>query len=271
MKRRNLTLFFIALLLSANLNLPAAAALRATQDQPVDEKLTREEKREAISLARMFVERLRETRDITPLISEFFASDFSPQNSTLLFEEVAPDVIANLSREELLRCYAAEFNLSYLTFLHFMAIDTPDSSEHIGPEEIFPPELTDLIARNANMESVLGETEDGAASQSEAEFRIQSLEQLRNAMAVMEEAVRLMQDHFTKNPPEQSPFFKENFKQAAKGFDAFKPALQIDEELLNTLPAGARVIEINIPFFQLTLIRSDSGLKIFGATFCIHC
>ncbi len=122
MKRRRLALFCIALVLGANLNLPAAA-IQPTQDQSVDQKLTAQEKREAISLARMFVERLRETRDITPLISEFFVQDFSPQNSMLPFEDVASDVIASLSSEEMLRRYAGEFNLVYLICLCLMSID----------------------------------------------------------------------------------------------------------------------------------------------------
>ncbi len=86
----------------------------------------------------------------------------------------------------------------------------------------------------------------------------------------MEADVRVLQDRFASNPPEQSIFFTKNFKQVAKGFDAFKPSLLIDEKLSNTLPAGARMIEIDIPFFALILTHSDGGLKVFRTAFHVH-
>ena len=86
----------------------------------------------------------------------------------------------------------------------------------------------------------------------------------------MEEAVKLMQDHFTKRPPEQSPFFTENSKELKKTFDTFNPTLRIGKEPAGILPAGARVIEIDIPFFRLALTRSNGGSKIFRTMFYVH-
>lgn len=266
--KKILCLALIALVTVATLNLPAAAR----PSQSADEMLTPEERREAISLARRFVKRLGETRDIAPLIEEFFVSDFSPRDSTLFLEEVAPDAIDALSREELLRCYAAEFNLGYLILLYILSIDRHALSNGTALEEIFPPELSEQIARDPEMASALGEAQSEETSQSETKPRIRSVEQIRKTMSWMEKAVNLMQGYMTNNPPEQSPFFNENFKQASKDLKAFKPALLSDEDIADLLPAGilpagARVAGIGIPFVALILTHSDGKLKIFRTMF----
>ncbi|MEW6212200.1 MAG: hypothetical protein AB1631_27975 [Acidobacteriota bacterium] len=283
MKRQTLAFFFIALVFGANINLPAAAALQSAQDQSVDEKLTPDERREAISLARRFVKRLRETRDITPLIGEFFVSDFSPQKSNpfledlgadVIFEDISSDVIAELSREERVKWYALFFNFFHLATLQVgtMGREDEEESEEEKMKKILPSGLLDLLARNPYTArfSVVGNEEE----QQDEAFQIESVEQMRSAISTMGEAVRLLQGHVTKNPPEQSPVFRKHIEEARKDFH-YDPELYICEKPLDSFPAGARVINIETPPLsypaKLSLIRSGGKLKIIFAMFDFRC
>jgi hypothetical protein len=253
-----LCLAVFALVLGANLT-PTVAA----QQDGEDEKITAGERREAKRLARRFVKRLRETRDISPLITEFFVDDFSPQNCILLSERDDAELISQLSPEERLQCFTLEFNLVYLALLNLMATYPPDSDSEPALEEYFPPDALEMIREDPQLAHWAGVEMDDE----ELQPQIENPDQLRALLSTLEKVVRRMQEYMTQYPPEESPYFKENFRQEKADIEAFEPDLEIITEADCSLPVGARVVSINIPFFipffHLDLVASDDGLKVF--------
>lgn len=72
-------------------------------------KITPSEVREAERIARTFTQRLEQTKDLTPLIEEFFAPGFIDgylkDTKTNRFLTLKRDVARQVSRDELLRYF----------------------------------------------------------------------------------------------------------------------------------------------------------------------
>ena len=110
--------------------------LSAKQDQTT---VTDQEKKEVQEFAKRFVARLLRTRDIKPLIAEFFLSDFTAVPKQDFYEKVAPELYAKLSKNERVRLFVAQENLGYIITLDVMTQAEATSSlpfQHILPAAV---------------------------------------------------------------------------------------------------------------------------------------
>jgi hypothetical protein len=139
----------LALLLSATT--PSAARVRARQDEAAN-KLTPDEARDARELGLRFLERLRETDDIAPLVEELFVKDFDERlrlddGDNLPMTFVRREVALQASPEELRRFYVAEFNFFSLTLEYFGVREKErrdaglEDEEEDSIENMFPPDV----------------------------------------------------------------------------------------------------------------------------------
>src|ERR1051325_171869 len=134
--------------LIAALLLLTFAGSALAQDQTI---VTEPEKREVQEFAKHFVARFLKTRDVRPLLAEYFLSDFTALHKQDFYEKVAPELYAKLSNRERVRLFVAQENLGYLITLDVMT--QPDSQATTGLP--FERLLPAAIARKLNRERLV--------------------------------------------------------------------------------------------------------------------
>ena len=96
-------------------NAPAARQEQSTVTEP--------ERQEVQAFAKRFVARFLKTRDVGPLIPEFFWGDFTTLPKQDFYEKVSPELFAKLTKNERMRLFVAQENLGYIITLDVMATD----------------------------------------------------------------------------------------------------------------------------------------------------
>jgi hypothetical protein len=118
----------------------------AKQDQSL---VTAQEKKEVQDFARQFVARLLKTRDVRPLITEFFLSDFTAVPKQDFYEKVSPELYAKLSKNERVRLFVAQENLGYIITLDVM---TQAEATAGLPFQILPAAVARELSRSRLVE-----------------------------------------------------------------------------------------------------------------------
>lgn len=257
--RRKLAVIFLAVALFSSM---AAAASDNAANYSADEQLMEDVAREANELARLFVRRMRETNDVALVMPELFADDFldrqlsAPESEPFIF--INRSLARSLTRDELLRYYVANVNFRHLNDLYlsgrFPADDPPEA------ERAYPPALARLIARvDADFEKIERAEEGSPAEEAQAVAR------LRASLDVLEEANRLLRAEVEGRKLAQSALYRKAVAEWGERFQHFKPWADSCEEGCYGLPAGARLIIVNVPSFQLKVAPTPAGAKIVSA------
>lgn len=116
-----------------------------------------EEVEEVQQFARLFVRRMQETRDLTPLVGELIATDFAVPDKQDFFERIDPALYVKLSRADKVRWEIAQWNAVYIMNLALTCstVERPyDDSQNVYLE--FLP--ADVAARLEEMETTLDES-----------------------------------------------------------------------------------------------------------------
>lgn len=234
---------FIALILSL---LTFAPALAQTRPE--------EELKQAQEVADRFVKRFRETRDLTPLVGEMFASDFRK----LIEEDTSwsgavgqgTSLVENLRGEERARCYLVSFSLEYLIRLYIAGKIPAESREPL--RNIWSPEMEKFFTE---MEKLDG--------------NIRSEKQARNYLSYLERALVIMQKEVTKNPPEETEIFAKNlaaFEKHLQEHENEQPAAWVSARGEHGRAARTRFARFIIPFHVgLLMVKENSQYKIWLA------
>src|SRR6266702_5386572 len=120
--------------------LMAVSAIAAVAQTDAD-KITPKESREANAFARKFLVRLLQTKDIKPLIREFFVKDFLQRVTSdedadwgdfLRNDQVSPE-----RRSQLARFYIAEINWFYLNMLNLYSKSTIDTDSNSDVDDAY--------------------------------------------------------------------------------------------------------------------------------------
>ena len=117
------------------------------QDQAT---VTEQEKKEVQEFARRVVARLLKTRDVRPLIAEFFLNDFTTVPKQDFYEKVSPELYAKLSKNERVRLFVAQENLGYIITLDVMAQDK--ATDGVPFERILPVSVARKLSRSRLVE-----------------------------------------------------------------------------------------------------------------------
>jgi len=233
-------------------------AILATPSVTPAQRITSQENHEAHDLADRFIRRLRETRDLRPLLSEFFVADVKTSGLTDPFWSRSVNLNvpagANLTDRELWDFYAAKFTVDYLTMLNLASKTSLDSLDKLKPEEL-----------------------DRYTPQSIADYsktiRIPEREPPPHDLAmwiysIKTHTVSLLQEELTKRPPEETELFKTNLASFARHVNEPKNPWG-KPSVANVAGPDMRLITMEIPFHVgLILARENAQLKIwFAATF----
>jgi hypothetical protein len=255
MGKKVLLLALIASLMIGSTNSARAEQTQKESESPRQhgsEQITPEEIKQARDLADRFIKRLRETRDLTPLVSEMFASSFK---RTIVEDDSwggivgqGRSLVEHISSEQRLRCFIVGFNLQYLLRL-YIAGNAPLDSKEASVGDKLPPTLVRFMKENLPPEDSV-ETTEGA----------------QVMMSFLERAVALMQEEIAKNPPEQTEQFKANlaaFEAHLNEHAEERPSVRVIDENRNGLVAGTRLIRMVIPFHVgLIMVQEKDGLKL---------
>ena len=253
MRTSLITTLLISILLVGGDCLAVPRAPAFGQDQST---VTAEEKQQVQKFAKQFVERLQQTRDVAPLIPEFFISDFTSFWKQDFYEKVAPKLYARLSKTERVRLFVAQENLGYLITLDVMT--QPDSK----PTVVDPPFkriLPDAIAQRLKRSRLVEGT---------AQFA--NRKELFRELINLEKAIRQARPFLKKQNLEQSPDFRKKIGKFERdrylGYRVRASA--IDEDLkrelgLGRFAVGERLFSVDTPILlELVLVNDRGRLRI---------
>jgi hypothetical protein len=221
------------------------------------QQITPDEQREAQQLGDHFIQRLRETRDLRPLLSEFFVSDVKKSGLVDPFWgrsvnlNVPPG--ANLTDREVWDYYAAKFTVDYLSLLNLASKVSLDSLAKLRPEDF--DELTPQRVRDYTKTLNLPKREPPPKEQVEIIFTVK--DRLR----------ALYQQELKEHPPEETGAFRKNLLSFTKHLQD-KNNLWGRPSTITGDPPYERYIRMEIPFdVGLILVKENGHLKIwFAAT-----
>lgn len=234
---------FIALIL---IFLNCATALAQTRPE--------EELKQAQEVADRFVKRFRETRDLTPMVGEMFASDFrrliEEDDSWSGVVGRGRSLVENLRGDERVRCYVVSFSLEYLVRLYIAGKIHAESREPL--RNIWTPEMEKLFTEMEKLDRT-----------------IKSEKQARNYLSYLERALVVMQKELLKNPPEETELFRQNlaaFEKHLQGHENEQPAAWASAGMEHGRPPGTRFAKFIIPFHVgLLMVKENGQYKIWLA------
>jgi len=222
-------------------------------------KITQGEASEAERIARSFTERLEQTKDLTPLIEEFFAHDFIggylKDTGTNRFLILKREVARQVDRDELLRYYVVSLNAGYLNTVYIHSKYPSTSSKDIPEEELIPLDVARLVKNHPYTAFYKSKEE------------IDSVEQLRSYMDLWEKAGALLRKRLVRSKAERSEGYRLTLADWAVRFHLYEPWLRDWGDGCLGLPKGTRLIAVNIPVFQLYLVVIGGKMKIVSAMY----
>jgi hypothetical protein len=196
------------------------------------EKLTAEEERDAIQVARQFVEGFEELNNLPALIDKLYVKEFDARLRSKLNEysyvvSVEPEVTESASREDLRRFYAAALGFYYIgMFIYGLEeykrrqAGEPPGGPEPGIHDLLPPSVIDVLRSDPILVQVVteaeeeerrrnssrsGEASQGAGSRQEEEPEargnaIRSLDELRHYISTLEKANALTRAYLKTLP-----------------------------------------------------------------------
>lgn len=315
------TRFIITLLLVFAMSLttatrPSIARERLRFETEDEGELSKRDERDALELVARFSERLRQTHDFGQIADEMFVHDFSAR-----LQQAEPNVppfcflnkrlVREASPGELRRYYVAAMNFFALFYSLAEASAHPkkkDEAEAVAAEEseakdvevelnfeeVLPPEIMDVLARDPTLALVIQELrkdeenesgkednssqpatggdstqaasatskndDDGGSTEKNELAIIEGFVQLKSVSETLEKAVELMRQRLASLPA---------VKSAAPKGDAAKVEpetrnvkLFITDEIFFGYPKDTQFIHVDVLPFCLTLKRIDGQLKI---------
>lgn len=238
--------------------------------------LTDVEKKEAEKLASQFAVRFSQTKDLRPLLKEFFSDDFIERykkkslgdidgNDRNIFIipglYVRKQILKDVSSKEWENIYIASNNflLSGMTFLAKIILQNKDKDNEGDADEsidkMFSPKLRTLFDKNQNLADVI---ERKGKSRP-----ISSVDELKTAIEVLDQGTKI------SNEEQPEALTEKEIRNMFELIDGRLPnntKADITDEGEYGLPKGTRVIHTLSPLmYYLTLVKKDNKLVIVDA------
>lgn len=220
-------------------------------------EITPEEEKEAKAFAESFIERMRETRDLKPLINELFISKFKDLDEFWWATVGLPiKRVDSLNADERLKLYCDKVTIDYQTRLYFYSklsdsqITNLKDNDEIN-ENLFPPALINY----------------GKTIKIPDE-KMSDRELMLLAMKYSENTLNLWREETIKNPPEITEQFRANLEIFSKHLEDKdnnwgKPFASVMDKEKYGLPAGTKIIRLEIPFhIGLVMAKEEGKMKI---------
>lgn len=258
-------LLFLCLMLLPS---PGCLSLAETISQTHTRQISEQEKQEVEAVAKSFVARLQQTRDLAPLLKEFYLSDFLKRNVqtaaqsstkfiTLNFAPefpIKPVLIHQASLTDWQELYVGYQNLKYFMVL---TIATLPEKSGVPQNEIFPPEVEKLLKSQTKL----------------ASSGINTLKKLRRLNATLKQACATLRAQFNQQPPESSAIYHQRIGQFIDQHgNVMQAGVYVNPQADSGFPSQTPFFHIitAAPFLELRLVRTTAGLKIIFARMYLY-
>ncbi len=262
MKRVASVLIIVCLLLVGG----SQPASMAQTDQP---KATKAEAKEARELALNFTIQFTETQDLTPIIRDFYFSDFVERYKSFKLKDLntravdlylAPGLeynsrlLATADAQDWERFYAATNNFLLLGFISALKSQSAETA-NIKPSDLYPSEVIELLHQNSTLANMI--------VRKGRDKPVGTVAEMRAATATLVQAVTIIRAKQKGRPPLITN--KTELATLIMNDDFFEPRVEVlDESGFFGFPKGTRFLIMNTPLgLQLMLARDTDRLRIF--------
>ena len=228
-----------------------AAVLEAEEQTPAPPStLSADQTRAAIALADQFLKQAGDSRDLQPVVKNLFASDFLDRyvadRSNNPLTNLAPDAAARLSHEDLERFFALTNNLYSLEAANPVASASLESLLSAA-SVLLPDDVAALLKSSLT----------GAAA-----HPIANADQLRSLLGPLGDAVSALALQMPAGLVPPTP--AGGTAAPPRSDDLMKPwAVKCDEACFG-YPAGTELTAINVPLYQLLMVKDRGQMKILS-------
>jgi hypothetical protein len=252
-------ILLLILLLTSSISLTGYCKART---QTSDEQLSVSESLEIRQFVRTFGSKLRNTRDLTPFLTEPPASTLL---DTLLLDRndslplVSDVLISRSNLKELREFWIATVNLAYLSELYVYTRTSVKGirTYELPHEQQYPPAVVRLMKRNPILSKWWQQYDSDSPEQT-----ARTIEQLRDLTATFQKAGTLMRARFKAHPPELTVQYRKNIAYLSKYLRVVNVDGCNSVDDCAGLPLHTKTITVNIPVLTLMLARIDGQLKI---------
>jgi hypothetical protein len=237
----------------------------AVNGQTEDEvPISVQEKVEAQQAARLFVSRMQQTRDVTPLINELFLPDFISHFVSGDCECISPSLYSQFSASERSRWFVALYNYSYLVTLDVLNRPKRNYSEdelrNLGFTSILPH---DLAVRLQNLIT------------QETQYQITDHQSFESLLNSMEGLLAEARQYLAQQNIEQTPEFQRELDDRITDTDiGYRVRAYIggnnikDCEPLIGFPANQKFYRVEVPLMMgVILVRDGGQMRIVRLTY----
>jgi len=232
--------------------LMVSLAISGTPPAPRQEQstVTDQERQEVQAFAKRFVARFIKTRDVRPLITEFFWSDFTTLPKQDFYEKVSPELYAKLSKNERVRLFVDQENLGYIITLDVMASDSK-TTEGLPFEKILPAGVARRLSASRLVE--------GTAKFTNRRELLQELSRVEKAILEARPFLK------RKNLEQSEAFLKRLTKFEHDPHLGYRVRSSlIDDDLKRELgfarlAAGQKVFSVDTPILIELIVVNDGG------------
>lgn len=267
MQKRIVSVFLVVLLSITPL-------LGQKSNEPDEPTLTKAEEDEAYELSTRFAIRFIETLDFSPLIDEFYFSDFTQRNRDFSLRtieesegvtylpglEITKKAVREGTNEDWQRFYISANSFLFFSLVLSMskAADKKDPDFDAILTKLIGPEIRGLLDANPNLKNFIVKKGEY--------IPFNSAQDLRKGAEVIEKATALLHK---KHPRKE--LTKKRLKEFTNGLiearkeEIFQPTLEVtDEDGYFGFPIGTRIIMINLPIgIKLIAAKDGDRLKVF--------
>ena len=260
MKHLVSSLIIICLLLSGE---AAAQSIRRTEKP----QATSAEEKEARDLAIKFTLLFAEAQDLTPIIKDFYFTDFVERYKRSKTEALdakhidlyfAPGLeyssqLLTADSKDWESFYIATNNFLLLGFISGLKAYSNDTRD-LGASDLYPPEVIDLLHTNPTLANMIERKESSKA--------VGTVGEMKAATATLSQAVTMIREKHKGGPPLINN--KDGLTRVIMLDEFFKPRVEVLDETFFGFPKNTRILFINTPVgLQLMLARDTDRLRIF--------
>jgi hypothetical protein len=236
---------------------------------PKDE-ITPEETARVNAIAHKFADRMFVTKNIEPLINEFFVKDFIKRGLTNPKDSwdgamIEGKLARQLPERDLRRFFIAERNWYFLLQIYLCSIASAldDDGEIKWAKNEDCVRLLSLLKKDPNMKFSTAEFSD---DELEREFPVRTKEKFLSLLRSFERFVPIIKRHVISTKAGTTDQWKETMDYWTKRFNYYHPsALNDDDDPRYGTQPQTRRFTVNVPSFTLVLIKLRGKIKIVDA------
>ncbi len=226
---------------------------------------------EAKRIAKRFTRRFIQTKDIRPLIDEFFVKDFRsrlqrdnpPHWSNFFNDKKVP-----LERtEKLPQFFASEINWLWLSMLYRDSRPTSSGEDdEADPFADLPVDVRQVLEEKKPLYEAMFVDDLSPIAEN---IDKKSIEYFDESLELLDETIPMLRKAAVKIGAGKTSAWRDNSSSVEKWMKAYEPWIYECRDDCMGFEEGRRMIRVNIPYFQITMVRVGKHLRVVKFYFYI--